>query len=366
MASKTSLPTCLRCSSKKYPNSKKRYYPIDIEITCGSFRVPIPLVFDLCSLFLCQTCYSLAYTNQLPTLPQPHPEPKFTEVPIFHFETDTSSSQSKKRKASLPPISKAVKFWHEKLEDQPFQKKLRSILNNRDYYDDFCDVLPHSKLFPRVMKQLYKKHEDLFDEITLLLSLMGGIGQKKMRDTIRGSIFEKMVPFFHFNPISPLNRMAKLRSNTIRGLLEDKLGYRIEKTQGQVCIVGNAKAVLEFLLNHPGSEGVYQSPHDKVGVLAYIDSYPFFKFSENCNQQTSVQIQILSPHSLYDVFPLCRWFGSDDHSSTSIHGPLALSQFAGLSIEQEGKKKDVLPRLISDGKNRRGLNFLHLSFLNLL
>jgi len=204
------------------------------------------------------------------------------------------------------------------------------------------------------MKSIVKDNQAVIDEVNLMMSLYCGIGQKKMK-FVRHQLFSQFVPIFHFNPISSLHRLVDLRHEKTRDLLEKVLGFHTVVKKDKVAIVGNVKQILNYLLNQKGASEVYVYPKNEVHVLLYTDAYPFFRFSQNCNSQTSIQLKPLTAFGFCDVFPICRWFGDDDPESTNLFAPLVLQQFQNLEIVQDGVKKEVTKSLISDGKNRRGL-----------
>jgi len=357
MASSLHLPSCLNCGSKKYKTTDKRYYSLELSIKCGSQTLNPYFLFSKESLFLCQTCYMSAYRNaHFSSLPSPDVKKPTTdsqekEITIYNFSLDEVKESSSGH--AFPKISKVVQYWKNHLPPVEFQSKILAVLNNRDYLPDFNQVLPTSIAFKKCLKKVADAHQDLIDEVNLMMSITCGISQKKMQD-LRLQLFSRFLPIFHFNPISPVYRITDLRRAKTEKLLRETLGFTSIVREGKVAVVGCVEKIINYLLSQAGSSQVYLFPKNVIPLLLYTDAYPFFRFSENCNSQTSIQLKLLTPHKFCDVFPLCRWFGDDDPDSTQLFLPLVFSQFDDLAIVHKGQKKLVKKILISDGKNRRG------------
>ena len=103
--------------------------------------------------------------------------------------------------------------------------------------------------------------------------------------------------------------------------------------------------------------GIYEAPNGIVYVVLYSDAYPFLPWSKNSNNQTSIQLRILSKHNLFDVFPVARWFGEDDYIHCSTLGKKIHEQFQTteeMKINVENNTLTIKRILCSDGKGRRG------------
>jgi len=374
------FPCCLKCNSIKYPRVKTRYHKISVSVSCGNLAIDPTFLLSPNSLYLCHNCYNIAYqdpycpggkeealelsceeasSSASPTQAASEPQ----TITLFHFRSLDPEAPRKKQK--LASIHTTVLKHHRTLPDHAFQHKIAPLFSNPRYFDDFVDVISKSPFFPHLMKSLFREHESIFQEISLLLSLFGGFGQKKMKNVIRNGIFIKMVPFFHFNPICTADKILDKRREMLDSVLYEKLGYCVLEKEGRICIVGNLNKILLFLLEHPGTKGVYQFPKGVGKILLYADAHPYFRFSDFCNSQASIQLQILSPHHICDIWTICRWFGDDDYEFDSLFGPAVYSQFNNCYLSIEGQSVDFSPINVSDGKTRRSFSFFLAFFRSL-
>jgi len=259
----------------------------------------------------------------------------------------------KKPRHEMAKIAECLSYWQEHLSDGDFQSKIRAILNNQKFRDDFIDVLPQTIAFEKTLKKLREKHAEIFLEISYLLHSLCGIGQRLMQDVVRNHIFKKLQPLLYINPIVPISQITEKRQHFTEEILKGSLGFRSMTSNDTVGVIGNVQKILEWYLRFQGTGEIYLTPNDLMYTILYCDAYPFFKNSKNCNSQGSVQLRIVSNCGIVDVLPVARWFGEDTYKFTSFYARKVHEQFKDLEIEFGGKKVKVKRTLLSDGKSRR-------------
>jgi len=309
------------------------------------------------SLFLCDKCFKFLSRNHQIVLSaeddQLEEPPASSSLPtpmIVHFKPQAAKEKEFKVSTPLSTISKKILA---ELGEKNLLQKLSGLLGDKDLRPYVISATLSSDAFFYVMKEVERKHKELFKEMSFLLQTLCGISQKKMQNIVRLSIFSKLKAILFFNPIASHVEISLVKEQKVNHLL-GLLGFRIIVEDGKMAIVGDIGKIIEWYLRLPGTQGVYKYPNKKVHIVLYPDAHPFFQYTPGEKSQTSVQMRILSEHKVVDVLPVARWFGGDGYKDSARFAKHIYPQTKNLKIFND---VEVQRTMLADGAARRSSFF---------
>jgi len=204
---------CLRC--KKGITGRKR--PIEIILFLEGKRIKTEDIFS--EPALCEGCRAQLLRNS--TISQNLDSACQTESQVRSIGSQTDAeiptTALGKRRMSFdkgnttsevpfklpkvgrnPTLVECAREW-EKEGAEVLERELEGLLGHHSISKRAGAVVLKTKAFEVGMKKGLEENKELFTRVSFLLHSLGGIGQRKMQDIIRNSIFQLLVPLLKIN-----------------------------------------------------------------------------------------------------------------------------------------------------------------------